>query len=1033
MKYFKIFNTEEEYTEYIVSEDYITPNVSILRDCSRTWINPSQSVVHVTGVTISATATTITKGNTTTLTATVSPNDAYDKSVTWSTSDSSVATVSNTGLVTAVGCGEAIITVTTTDGGFTAQCTTTVENPVTSVTLNSNVTYILTGETYQLVATVAPSDACGDKSVTWSTSDSSVATVSNTGLVTAVSSGSATITVTTTVGSHTATCAVDVSEPVAVTSVTLDESTLDITVGQTRQLTATVLPSDAHDKSVTWSSSNSNIATVTSNGLVTAVSAGTANIIVRTEDRGYTAQCAVTITDPGFASMVIEGASSVSAETCTFRAICDNSEDVTSSATWSITAGSQYATINPNNGVVTILNGANESSVGIQAVYAGLTATTTVTLTYLAGATSETKSEITTDIGGNVTSVVTTVTEYEDGSSTEVVETVVTDVNGDLVGSTESTKTTNADGSYNGVTTNYDENGDPVNGSNVTGDTEGNVSTQTVEYDDSGNVTVTGYDIDTTESESGKTFHSGGTNTEYYAFDLTHGFVLDFDFTIDFSNQPPGQSDNHHNILTAKRADPSPWYGFQIRQSSTNKYIQLGTQFTTGGNTNTTINPSSTTGNVGSYSLRIVYDPNSSGNKFVCTNMVTGNEIYSSTGTFPDLEELKYLRITIGNATDGNGNPFRYSNITVSKFELKKLKYVANPTITYEYGAITINCSTVGADIYYRLNLSGNYSAYTTPITITADTVAQAYATYSGDTSDIVREDFEIVDVTGVTLSDNSIAIEQGRTYTLTATVLPSDALDKSVIWSSSDSNVASVDSSGVVSGVTTGSATVTVTTHDGGYTAQCAVSVSASPYTELEYIESTSTGGQYIDLDIKLYETLNNWYDIAIKFILIGNGKGGNQQATVFGCQKDAGTWPGTFIRRNSNNVQGRYIGGTAKDNTIGTINSSTPIELPVQTAPNKNVTGLNNGGQTHDWGTSLFCYFSDANNTPGRFSRTRLYYFKLFLKPDASTQGTLVRDMMPCKRNSDNAIGLLDKVNNVFYTNPSGDAFVAGPVVNS
>jgi hypothetical protein len=202
--------------------------------------------------------------------------------------------------------------------------------------------------------------------------------------------------------------------------------------------------------------------------------------------------------------------------------------------------------------------------------------------------------------------------------------------------------------------------------------------------------------------------------------------------------------------------------------------------------------------------------------------------------------------------------------------------------------------------------------------------------------------------------------------------------------------------------------------------------------YVELEYIESTSSGGQYIDLDIKLYETLNNWYDIAIKFILIGNGKGGNQQATVFGCQKDAGTWPGTFIRRNSNNVQGRYIGGTAKDNTIGTINSSTPIELPVQTAPNKNVTGLNNGGQTYDWGTSLFCYFSDANNTPGRFSYTRLYYFKLFLKDNADAQGTLVRDMIPC-RVADGTVGLFDKVNNKFYSSPNGAEFVAGPVVNS
>ena len=704
------------------------------------WTVEEYSDVHVTGVTISPTAETITKGNTVTLTATVTPNDAYDKSVIWETSDSTVATVAN-GVVTAVGCGEAIITVTTNDGGYTAQCTTTVENPVTGVTLNSNVTYILTGETYQLVATVAPSDACGDKSVSWSTSDSSIASVSNDGLVTAVATGRATVTVTTTVGSYTASCAVEVSEPVAVTSVTLDESALDITVGQTSQLTVTVLPNNATDKSVTWSSSNNNIATVTSNGLVTAVSAGTADITVTTVDGGYTAQCAVTITDPGFTTMAIEGASVVSAETCQYRAICDNTEDVTSSATWSITAGSQYATINSSNGEITILNGASESSVTIQAVYAGLTATTTATLTYLAGAASVTTSNITTDIGGNSTSVVTTITTYADNSSTEVAETVVTDVNGDLVGSTESTKTTNADGSYNGTTTNYDENGDPVNGSNVTGDTEGNVSTQTVEYDASGNSIVTRYEIDTSESESGKTFNHDGVNTDYYAFDVTHGFVLDFDFTIDFLNQPPNQHQSHHNILNAKRADPSPYYGFQLRQTGTNNNIQLGTQFETGSNTSTDISPTSSTGNVGTYNLRIVYDPNSTGNTFTCINTATQNTIFVSNLLFPDIEELKNLKVTIGYAVNASGNPFRYSNITVQNFELKKLKNVANPTITCEDNEVSISCSTVGASVYYRLNLHGDYSAYTTPITITADTVVQAYATYSGDTSDIIRAD----------------------------------------------------------------------------------------------------------------------------------------------------------------------------------------------------------------------------------------------------------------------------------------------------
>jgi len=145
---------------------------------------------------------------TATLTATVSPAMASDKSVTWSSDNSAVATVDNTGLVTAVPPGSAMITVTTTDGGFTAHCDVTVARiSVTSVTLDKSTMALVAGTTGTLTATVAPSNAT-DPSITWSSSDNTVATVSATGVVTAVGTGSATITVTTTDGGLTATCAV---------------------------------------------------------------------------------------------------------------------------------------------------------------------------------------------------------------------------------------------------------------------------------------------------------------------------------------------------------------------------------------------------------------------------------------------------------------------------------------------------------------------------------------------------------------------------------------------------------------------------------------------------------------------------------------------------------------------------------------------------------------------------------------------------------------------------------------------------------
>lgn len=258
-------------------------------------ITVTADAVAVTGVKLDASTAALKVGETKQLTATVEPANATDQTVTWSTSDQTVATVSTAGLVTAVKAGSATITVTTTDGDKTATCAVTVSNVgVESVTLNSSAESIVVGKTKQLTATVAPANAT-DKTVSWKSSDDKIATVSATGLVTAVKAGSATITVTTTDGGKTATCAITVTAaPVAVTGVTLDATTAKLTVGATKQLTATVAPADATNKSVSWTTSNASVATV-QDGLVTAVAAGEAVITVKTADGNKTATCTVTV------------------------------------------------------------------------------------------------------------------------------------------------------------------------------------------------------------------------------------------------------------------------------------------------------------------------------------------------------------------------------------------------------------------------------------------------------------------------------------------------------------------------------------------------------------------------------------------------------------------------------------------------------------------------------------------------------------------------------------------------------------------
>ena len=247
----------------------------------------------VTSVTLDQTSASLKVGETVSLTATVKPDDATDKTVTWSTSDASVATVSD-GVVTAIKLGSA--TIRAKAGDKEATCAITVEaTPVTSVTLDQTSASLKVGETVSLTATVKPDDAT-DKSVTWSSSNTSVATVSSTGVVTAKSAGSAIITVTTKDGSKTATCSVTVkAKTVSVTGVSLDYTSLTMTEGETQTLTATISPSNATDKSVTWSSSNTSVATVSSAGVVTAKAAGTVTITVKTNDGNKTATCIVTV------------------------------------------------------------------------------------------------------------------------------------------------------------------------------------------------------------------------------------------------------------------------------------------------------------------------------------------------------------------------------------------------------------------------------------------------------------------------------------------------------------------------------------------------------------------------------------------------------------------------------------------------------------------------------------------------------------------------------------------------------------------
>ena len=241
---------------------------------------------------------TLNVGESQTLKATVTPTDSTDK-LTWSSSNTEIATVDSEGKITAVKAGEATVTVTT-ESGKSASLKVTVLQPVEDIVIDFNGMGISgdelemhVGDSKEIVANVNPEDA-SDKSLTFVSADTEVATVNEDGIITAVALGNTTITITAGNGVSATLKVSVIATPT--TSITLNLSEVSLEVNETVQMIATVMPDDATDKTVTWSSVDEAVATVDADGLVKAVSVGTTTITATTVD-GLTAECSVTVTE----------------------------------------------------------------------------------------------------------------------------------------------------------------------------------------------------------------------------------------------------------------------------------------------------------------------------------------------------------------------------------------------------------------------------------------------------------------------------------------------------------------------------------------------------------------------------------------------------------------------------------------------------------------------------------------------------------------------------------------------------------------
>ena len=310
---FTLFGTNDNNASIMLDATLKGTDIEFIADTSNeywfiksynTWGKLSDNTFRIKGITIkeepkpietiilNKTDITLTKGTSETLQAIINPSDTTDdKTLKWTSSNPDVATVDNTGKVTAVGGGTATITVKS-QNGKEASCEVKVTSKIESISLNKSNITLSKGTSETLKATINPSDTTDDKTLKWTSSNPNIATVDNTGKVTAVGGGTATITVKSQNGKE-ASCEVKVTSKIE--SISLNKSNITLSKGTSETLKATINPSDAtDDKTLTWKSEDENIAKVDGNGKVTGVGTGTTNITVITSN-GKSAACKVTV------------------------------------------------------------------------------------------------------------------------------------------------------------------------------------------------------------------------------------------------------------------------------------------------------------------------------------------------------------------------------------------------------------------------------------------------------------------------------------------------------------------------------------------------------------------------------------------------------------------------------------------------------------------------------------------------------------------------------------------------------------------
>lgn len=674
--------------------------------CKVTVVKP------VTSVSLSKESAQLTMGKkeSVKLSANIKPSDATLKTVQWTTSNKKVATVSKMGMVTAVGPGTAYITVTTTDGGYTDKCKITVIQPLKGLKFKNSKETFYVGKEAKISLVYTPSNA-SNKNCTWKSSDKSVATVDSEGRVKAVSVGTCTITAKSKDGGYTATCKLTVTKKVYPTSVKLNYSRKTIAAGKTYQLKATVSPSNASIKSVKWSSSNKDIATVNSKGLVTAKKGGTATITCTTTSGSKKAVCKITVTQKVKSiSLSASSITLISGKTKTIKATASPSSATNKDVTWS-SSDKNIVTVN-GNGKITAVKAGTAYVRAKAADGSGVYARCKVTVIQAPKKITLSLDEATMIRGGKMTlsAKVTPSNSY------------------DKTVTWSSNKTSVARVSEDGVVTAV------------------KAGTATIICKSNANEDIKAYCVVTVEEP-----------------------VKGIELSID-----------RMTLITGKTKKLS----YEIKPSNaTNKDVTF----------------TSSDKDVVKVSKKGIVEAVGPGTATVTVR--TNDGYYVDKCKVTVIEPVISIKLS-------------YSSFTLSVAKSRtidatiKPKNATNQELTWRSSNSTIA----------RVSQSGKVTALkpgTVTITCSSSDGVQATCTVKC-----------VIGVEAVELNKSSVTLSKGKTTTLKATIEPKNATIKDVTWSSSDKSIATVDKNGKVTAIKKGTAIITCKTKQGGYKATCVVKV---------------------------------------------------------------------------------------------------------------------------------------------------------------------------------------------------------------